>query len=121
MTSQLKQEIKMSGPTPRTEKRIYLGVVAAALGAWAFTGFMGPDTLVNGFFTHSECVRFAKEKNVFVFDDSIQAVNFRTRGGKWVVDLIAHTPGKKEIKSRTCVVDGNTIQIVSLLQEGFWR
>jgi hypothetical protein len=94
---------------------------AVAFGAWAFTGFMSPGTLINGLVIHSECVDFAKRKDVFPSGDKVEAVNLRMRGGNFVVDLIAHPAGKTELQSRTCVMNSSSIRIVSMLESGFWR
>jgi hypothetical protein len=117
----IKREIDRKYNGRRLKTTNFLIAGALLFGAWAYTGFMGPDTLLNGLTAKSECVDFAKRKNVFKEGHEIKAVGMRIRSGKWVYDLVANAPGSKELESRTCVVDGNTIRIVSLLESGFWR
>jgi hypothetical protein len=73
------------------ELRLNRGLVGrcAAARRWAWTGFMGPDAAFNGIDARAECVRFAREKNVFKQGDLIEAVNMRIRNASWVYDLIA--------------------------------
>src|SRR6266699_2913501 len=108
-------------PRDRSSRRWRLALVGAALfGAWAFTGFMNPETLLRFGVIHAACVDFAKEKNVFPSSGNrIWAANLRMRNGNWVVDLIAQEyPDKPELDARTCVVNSNTIRIVSMLESG---
>jgi hypothetical protein len=102
-----------------TSQIIMIGLIAFA--GWAYTGFMGPATLINGVAAESECVDFAKRKDVFPSDHEITTTDFRIRSSKWVVTLIAKAPGSRDVKSRTCVVDGGYVEITSILTEGFWR
>jgi hypothetical protein len=95
-----------------------LGVL---LAAWAYTGFMGPTTLLSGMFANEQCVRFAKER---VFTDptlAVRATNLRIRNNSWVVTVIAAHAGSKDLSSRICVVDGETITLPSIFESGFWR
>jgi hypothetical protein len=95
------------------------GVVAiVALGIWAISNHAGHRSFS---YVSQECVRFAKEREVFPSGHEIRAVDLRTRNGKSVVDLIANAPGSKELQSRVCVIDTETIRIVSWLEQGFWR
>jgi len=99
---------------------IALGVLGAA---WAYTGFMGPMTLLNGTMASNECVSFAKKKNVL--SGNVYATNLRIRHSSWVVDVIGQSDGygyrKGNIESRTCVVDGEFIKLVGLLEAPMWR
>jgi hypothetical protein len=107
--------------TTRPTKRTAMIIGAVAFALWAYTGFMGPSALLNGTMASSECIKFAKEKDVFKNGDMIDAVNLRIRNGAWVYDLHAHAPGSKSLEARTCVVDGNSIRLLGLLEAGFWR
>jgi hypothetical protein len=100
---------------------IIVGLLAFA--GWAYTGFMAPTLLLEGLLGNvkSQCVEFAQEKNVFPSNYEVRAADLRIKNSKWVVDLNAHAPGSKELKSRTCVRSSGSIEITSILMEGFWR
>jgi hypothetical protein len=119
------------GSRPLNLKVIGVGLVIFA--AWAYTGFMGPSAFLSVFQVHSECVRFAKEKEIFkVYGnrqqgyasrimDNVEAKNLRIRHSAWVVDLFAYDVAGKDLQHRTCVVDGQTIQITSMLQDWMFK
>jgi len=108
---------------PDHRKRNWLITGAVVLAAWAWTGFMGPGTMLNGIVAADECIRFAKEREVFKYGDFkvSDARNLRIRHSSWVVDVFAVGPDKKALESRTCVVDGDTIKITSMLENWYWR
>ena len=109
-------------PKDKTPRNIVVvGFLVLLLIGWAWTGFMGPSALVNGIGAADECVKFAKEKDVFQKNDQIRAVNMRIRSASWVYDLLAHEPDKTELRSRVCVVNGDAISIPSILEQGFYR
>jgi hypothetical protein len=98
-----------------------IGIAGGLLAAWAYTGFMGPGTLMNGFIAKSECVRFAKEKNMAPAGDIVEAWNLRIRNGKWVADVVGRSNSTKDLSSRVCVVDADSIVLPSLFENPFWR
>ena len=113
-----------SSPTPKRKRNLQWSAVGAVVfGAWAYTGFMGPITLLNGMFAKEECVRLANENKSRFFNEgqTIKAVDSWIKNGKWVVALGVFTEGKSAFTSRTCVVDGSHVRIVSLIEQGFWQ
>jgi hypothetical protein len=119
MKSQLTPEQPARAVNPQTTNKLIVAI--ALLGFWAHLGFMWPhDLAFKGFEVGTECINFAKKRDVFKADDKLEARSHRIRHGQWVVDVTA-TNFKGEIDQRTCTVGDGMIWIVSALEAGFWR
>jgi len=114
---------KRRAESDRKAKRNVLIVGAVLLAAWAYTGFMGPAALTSGITASTDCVKFAKEKNVV--SGEVYATNLRIRHSAWAVDVIGKSSGygnkRGDIERRTCVVDGEFIRIVSMFEQMAWQ
>jgi hypothetical protein len=114
--------LKQQRPMSKKAKRnwIIAGVVLAL--AWAYTGFMGPSALLSYPMVHEQCIDFAKRKEIFGkgVTGRIEARNMRIRHSSWVVDLYAYDR-EGDLSHRTCVVDGQTILLASMLQDWMYK
>jgi hypothetical protein len=99
--------------------------VAALFGLWAYFGFPSPVTLAEWPSAKQDCVDFAeKHKSELFFDSAskpIKAVDSWLKNGKVVVEIGAFDDTDATYMPRLCVVGGDRIQIVSILENAAWR
>ena len=119
LESELNNAVKSINRGSRPLNLKVIGLCLGLFAAWAYTGFMGPNALLSGFIVHSQCIAFAKEKKIFKGTTDIEATNLRIRHSAWVVDLFARED--TDLKHRTCVVDGQTILLASMLQDWMYK
>jgi hypothetical protein len=98
-----------------------------ALGAFALVGVSvwGILSSANASVARSDCLRFAEEMRgqgkLFNKADAIQVGDSWSNHGATVVEVRAFEPGSSMFHSRICVRKSDTIGIVSILQESYWR
>ena len=91
---------------------------------WAYFGFPSPVTLLNWTSAEEECIKFAeKHKGQLFFSSNqqIRAVSSGLKHGKIVVEVGAFRDDEDTYMPRICVVSGDRIEIVSILESGAWR
>ena len=90
---------------------------------WGQAGFPNPVTALNTIAGETNardaCVAFVEKRNMFP-NKKIKTGDTWMKHSKRVIEIIASTPAGKSLESRLCVVGGSMIQVVSVLQEGFW-
>ncbi len=118
----VKQQSKPKSKGNTKAQWIVLGV---ALAGWAYTGFMGPGTLLSGFTAVEQCIDFVERNQSkigygYSKPEKIFAVEKRIRHGKWVVELGFREEGKSSFRSRVCTIGGGYITLESMLDTHHW-
>ena len=90
---------------------------------WAYFGFPSPVTLLNWTSAEEECVKFAEKHKgqLFFIQSTDWLVGSWLKHGKIVVEVGAFRDDEDTYMPRICVVSGERIEIVSILESGAWR
>jgi hypothetical protein len=96
---------------------------AIGFGAWAYAGFPSPSLIANSSAAKQECVDFVEKNQSKLFLDKgkVRAVSSWIKHGKIVVEIGVFNDDETSYLPRICVRGYDTIEIVSILENGSWR